>query len=68
MEQIYNAIQAAADQNAHAFRDSIEAALSVKIQDALELKKVEIASSMFGAQQEASVEETVSDEDVQATA
>ena len=68
MEQIYNAIQAAADQNAHAFRDSIEAALAVKIQDALELKKVDIASSMFNSQEEVSAEEIGTDENVQATA
>jgi hypothetical protein len=68
MEQIYNAIQAAAEQNPHGFRDSIEAALADKIQDALELKKIEIASGMFGAQQIEASEETGSDEDVQATA
>ena len=68
MEQIYNAIQAAADQNAAGFRDAIHSALADKISDALELKKVEIASSMFMNQEDASAEETVSDEDVQATA
>ena len=67
MEQIYNAIQAAADQNASGFRDAIDAALATKIQDALELKRIEIASTMFNAPQEeepAVEQEIVSDEDV----
>ena len=67
MEQIYTAIQAAADQNPNGFRDAIDAALAAKIQDALELKKIDIASSMFNPQDELAVEEeqeTVSDEDV----
>jgi hypothetical protein len=68
MEQIYNAIQAAAEQDANGFRDAIHAALANKIQDALELKKVEIASNMFNPQEEVSAEEFTSDEDVQATA
>ena len=68
MEQIYNAIQAAAEQDANGFRDAIHAALADKIQDALELKKVEIASNMFNPQEEVSAEEFTSDEDVQATA
>ena len=68
MEQIYNAIQAAADQNAAGFRDAIGDALAVKIQDALELKKIEIASNMFNPQEEVSAEEIGTDEDVQATA
>ena len=68
MEQIYTAIQAAAVQDAAGFRDAIHDALADKISDALELKKVSIASSMFMNQEDASAEETVSDEDVQATA
>jgi hypothetical protein len=66
MEQIYNAIQAAADQNASGFRDAIDAALATKIQDALELKRIEIASQMFNAQSDepAEEQEIVSDEDV----
>jgi hypothetical protein len=66
MEQIYNAIQAAADQNASGFRDAIDAALATKIQDALELKRIEIASNMFNAHSEepAEEQEIVSDEDV----
>jgi hypothetical protein len=68
MEQIYNAIQAAAEQDAASFRDAINDALAVKIQDALELKKIDIASNMFNNQEEASAEEMTSDEDVQATA
>lgn len=68
MEQIYNAIQAAADQNAAGFRDAISDALAVKIQDALDLKKIEIASNMFNSQEEVSAEEIGTDEDVQATA
>lgn len=68
MEQIYTAIQAAAEQDAAGFRDAIHSALADKISDALELKKVEIASSMFMNQEDASAEETVSDEDLQATA
>lgn len=68
MEHIYTAIQAAADQDANSFRDAISAALADKINDALELKKVEIASHMFNNQEEASAEEITSDEDVQTTA
>lgn len=68
MEQIYNAIQAAADQNAASFRDAINDALAVKIQDALELKKIDIASNMFNPQEEVSAEEITSDEDVQPAA
>ena len=66
MEQIYNAIQAAADQNASGFRDAIDAALATKIQDALELKRIEIASTMFNAHSDepAEEQEIVSDEDV----
>lgn len=37
MEQIYTAIQAAANQDANEFREAIGAALATKIQDALEL-------------------------------
>jgi phosphoribosylpyrophosphate synthetase len=69
MEHIYSAIQSAAEQDAAGFRDAIHSALADKISDALELKKVSIASSMFTDQDaSAEVEETVSDEDLQATA
>lgn len=71
MEQIYTALHAAAQEDAAGFRDAIHAALADKIQDALELKKVEIASHMFNPQEEAlagAEQEIGSDEDVQATA
>jgi hypothetical protein len=70
MEQIYTAIQAAASQDAAGFRDAINAALASKIEDALEMKKVEIASNMFNQQEEelAVEQETASDEDIQTTA
>jgi hypothetical protein len=71
MEQIYTAIQAAADQDANSFRDAIGAALAAKIEDALELKKVEIASNMFNPQQDeelAAEQEIETDEDIQTTA
>ena len=69
MEQIFTAIQAAADQDANGFRDAIGAALAAKIEDALELKKIEIASNMFNPQEELAVEQEIeSDEDVQTTA
>jgi hypothetical protein len=68
MEQIYTAIQAAANQDANEFRDAIGAALATKIQDALELKRIEIASTMFSSNEEPAEQEIVSDEDVQATA
>jgi hypothetical protein len=69
MEHIYSAIQSAAEQDAAGFRDAIHSALADKISDALELKKISIASSMFASQDaSAEVEETVSDEDLQATA
>jgi hypothetical protein len=72
MEQIYTAIQAAAEQDAARFRDAIGAALGAKIEDALELKKIEIASTMFAPQQqeeELSAEQEIeTDEDIQTTA
>lgn len=70
MEQIYTALQAAADQDANGFRDAIHDALAAKIEDALELKKVEIAARMFSAQEEelAVDQEIESDEDFQTTA
>jgi hypothetical protein len=70
MEQIYTALQAAADQDANEFRDAIHDALAAKIEDALELKKVEIAARMFSTQEEelAVDQETESDEDFQTTA
>jgi hypothetical protein len=70
MEQIYTAIQAAADQDANGFRDAISSALAAKIEDALELKKVEIASNMFNTQEEelSAEQEIETDEDVQTTA
>ena len=46
-------------------REAIDAALATKIQDALELKRIEIASNMFNAPSEEQAEqEIVSDEDV----
>jgi hypothetical protein len=69
MEHIFSAIHSAAEQDAAGFRDAIHSALADKISDALELKKISIASSMFASQDaSAEVEETVSDEDLQATA
>jgi hypothetical protein len=70
MEQIYTAIQAAADQDANGFRDAISSALAAKIEDALELKKVEIASNMFNPQEEelSAEQEIATDENVQTTA
>jgi len=71
MEQIYTAIQAAAEQDAAGFRDAISSALAAKIEDALELKKVEIASNMFNPQQEEELsaeQEIETDEDIQTTA
>ena len=71
MEQIYTAIQAAAEQDAARFRDAISSALAAKIEDALELKKVEIASNMFNPQQEEELsaeQEIETDEDIQTTA
>lgn len=67
MEQIFTAIQAAADQDAAEFRDAIHSALADKISDALELKKIEIASAMF-ATEDAVDQETGTDEDVQTAA
>ena len=64
MEQIHTAIRAAADQNANGFRDAIGVALAAKIEDALELKKMQIASNMFNSEEEPAEQETGSDEDV----
>ena len=65
MEEIQQAIQAAASSDANAFREHIGAALSAKISDALDLRRIEIASSMLAPQEEASEDqEIVSDEDV----
>ena len=69
MEHIYTAIQAASNENAVEFRDAIGAAIATKIQDALDLKKIEIASNMFNSQAEEPAEqENISDEDIQTTA
>jgi hypothetical protein len=65
MEEIQQAIQAAASLDANAFREHISAALSAKISDALDLRRIEIASNMLTPQEEASEDqEIVSDEDV----
>jgi hypothetical protein len=65
MEEIQLAIQAAASSDANAFREHIGAALSAKISDALDLRRIEIASNMLAPQEEASEDqEIVSDEDV----
>jgi hypothetical protein len=69
MEQIFTAIQSAAEQDANGFRSSIEAALAAKIEDALELKKIEIAASMLAPQEEHSADQEIgTDEDIQTTA
>jgi len=47
MEQIYTAIQAAQNQDAASFRDAIHNALAAKVQDALDLKRMEVASSFL---------------------
>jgi hypothetical protein len=65
MEEIQQAIQAAASSDANAFREHIGAALSAKISDALDLRRIEIASNMLAPQEEATEDqEIVSDEDV----
>jgi len=66
MEEIQLAIQAAASSDANAFREHIGAALSAKISDALDLRRIEIASTMLAPQEEEAIEdqEIVSDEDV----
>jgi hypothetical protein len=70
MEQIYTAFRAAAEQDANGFRDAIGAALSVKIEDALELKKLEIAANMLAPREEehSADQEIGTDEDIQTTA
>lgn len=47
MEQIYTAIQAAQNQDASGFRDAIHNALAAKVQDALDMKRIEVASSFL---------------------
>jgi hypothetical protein len=67
MEQIHTGLQAAAQQDANGFRDAIHDALAAKIENALELKKIEIASKMFSAHQEEELgvdQEIESDENV----
>ena len=66
MEQIYTALQAAAQQDANGFRDAIGAALSAKIEDALELKKLEIGANMLAPQEEklSADQEIETDEDI----
>lgn len=65
MEEIQLAIQAAAASDANAFREHIGSALSAKISDALDLRRIEIASNMLAPQEEATKDqEIVSDEDV----
>jgi hypothetical protein len=64
MEEIQQAIQAAASSDANAFREHIGAALSAKISDALDLRRIEIASNMLTPQEKVEDQEIVSDEDV----
>ena len=64
MEQIHTAIQAATNKDASSFREAIGSALAAKIEDALELKKIEIASTMFKQTEEQSEQEMDSNEDV----
>ena len=64
MEEIQQAIQAAASSDANEFRERISAALSAKISDALDLRQIEIASKMLTHQGATEDQEIVSDEDV----
>jgi len=45
MSDIETALAAAAEENPSAFRDSINAALMGKLNDAIDAKKIEVASS-----------------------
>ena len=67
MEQIYTAIQAAQNQDAASFRDAVHNALAAKVQDALDLKRMEVASSFLNppAEEEDVVQqESLPDEEV----
>ena len=69
MEQIYTAIQAAQNQDASGFRDAIHNALAAKVQDALDMKRIEVASSFLNPPTEEDEQlvvqqEIVPDEDV----
>jgi len=80
MDKIITAVQAAQDENPSAFRDAIHDVLAGKVQDALDLKRIDVASSFLNppAEQEEPVEveqeiepveqEIVPDENIQATA
>ena len=67
MEQIYTAIQAAQNHDASGFRDALHNALASKVQDALDMKRIEVASSFLNppAEEEDVVQqESLPDEEV----
>ena len=67
MEQMYTAIQAAQNQDASGFRDALHNALASKVQDALDMKRMEVASSFLNppAEEEDVVQqESLPDEEV----
>jgi hypothetical protein len=56
MDHIRTAIDAATNGDANAFRDGIHQALAAKMHDAIELKKIEVASSFFKEPEASSIE------------
>lgn len=65
MDSINNAIKAASKEDPNSFRDYIHAALTTKVNDALELRKIDVASSFFNDKSgSGSVQEIESNEDV----
>ena len=62
-----DAVQMAMDGNASAFRDAVNDILTQKVYDAVELKKIEVASSFMSADSEEEIEiqgETDGDQEV----
>lgn len=74
MDNIITAIQAAQDENPSAFRTAIHDILAGKVQDALDMKRIEVASQFLNTppaeedEQLVVQQEIVPDEDVQTTA
>lgn len=69
MDNIITAIQAAQDENPSAFRTAIHDILAGKVQDALDMKRIEVASSFLNPPAEEDEQlvvqqEIVPDEDV----
>jgi len=62
-DHIENAVVSALSADATEFKNNILAALSQKIEDALEFRKTEIAQSFFGSKQEQNTDDNSENEE-----